>query len=67
MAIEPVLIIFVILLWIFIVSAISEWLWNMTMPELFGLKVINYWQSFRLLIIASILTGGSLIDLDFTR
>lgn len=57
--------IILILLWFFLVPAILKWLWNMTMPELFSLKEINYWQAFRLIIISSILTGGgsSLINL----
>jgi hypothetical protein len=28
------------------------------MPDLFGFKDINYWQSFRLIIITGILFGG---------
>ena len=57
--------IILVLLWFFLVPAILKWLWNMTMPELFSLKEINYWQAFRLIIISSILTGGgsSLINL----
>jgi hypothetical protein len=34
-----------------------KWLWNMTMPQVFGLKDINFWQAFRLLLIASFLFG----------
>ncbi len=34
-----------------------QWLWNITMPEVFKLKQITYWQSFRLLIIAAFLFG----------
>ena len=49
--------------WILIIPALLKWLWNMTIPELFGLKELRYWQAFRLLIIASLLTGGgSLIN-----
>lgn len=44
---------------LFIVSAVLKWLWNITMPEVFNLKEITYWQAFRLLIIAGILFGGS--------
>lgn len=45
-------IIFVILL---IIPAVLQWLWNTTIPELFGLKEIRYWQAFRLIIICKIL------------
>ena len=34
-----------------------EWLWNITVPEVFGLKEISYWQSFRLLLIAAFIFG----------
>jgi hypothetical protein len=40
------------------VSFILQWLWNITMPELFNLKQLSYWQALRLLLIASILFGG---------
>ena len=44
---------------IFIMSAILKWLWNITMPQVFNLKEITYWQAFRLLLIAGMLFGGS--------
>jgi hypothetical protein len=31
------------------------WLWNWLMPELFGLKEINFWQAIGLNLIGSIL------------
>lgn len=34
-----------------------QWLWNITMPEVFRMKQVTYWQSFRLLIIAAFLFG----------
>jgi hypothetical protein len=43
---------------IFVVTALFWWLWNITMPEVFGLKRITYWQAFRLLILAGMLFGG---------
>ena len=42
----------------FLIVALLQWLWNITIPELFGLKSLTYWQALRLLIIASILFGG---------
>ena len=41
-----------------IVIAIFQWLWNITLPDVFGLKQITYWQAFRLLILASLLFGA---------
>lgn len=40
-----------------------KWLWNMTMPQVFGLKVITYWQAFRLLLIAGLLFGGTHVNI----
>lgn len=44
---------------LFIVAMILQWLWDITMPDIFGIKEITYWQSFRLFLIAIILFGGS--------
>ena len=42
---------------LFLVVWLLKRLWNMTMPVIFNLKAITYWQAFRLLLIASILLG----------
>lgn len=42
----------------FLVAALLQWLWDITMPDIFQLKQINYRQAFSLLIIAGILFGG---------
>lgn len=42
---------------VFAVTALLQLLWNMTLPELFGIKAIGYWQAFRVLLIACILFG----------
>jgi len=41
-----------------IITAIFQCLWNMTIPEIFGLNKIRFWQAFRLLLLAGILFGG---------
>ena len=51
------LIILIGLAMVFIAPAILKWLWNMTMPEVFGLRPIMFWQAFRLIIICGILFG----------
>jgi hypothetical protein len=54
--------IFIVALYItlfFLVPAIFQWLWNITMPEVFGLNELTYWQAFRLLLIATMLVGGA--------
>lgn len=43
---------------LFLVARVLQWLWNITMPQVFNLKEISYWQAFRLLLIAGILFGG---------
>ena len=37
-----------------IATAFFGWLWNGTIPEVFGLKRITYWQALRLLIMAAL-------------
>jgi hypothetical protein len=45
-----------VLIAIFVV--IFRWLWNSTMPDVFGLKALSFGQSLKILILASILFGG---------
>lgn len=47
-----------ILVVLFGLSALLQWLWNITCPDVFHLPKITYWQAFRLLLIAAILFGG---------
>ncbi len=42
----------------FAIIGLFQWLWNITMPDVFNLKAITFWQAFRLLIIAGMLFGG---------
>jgi hypothetical protein len=41
----------------FVVPALLQLLWNTTIPQVFGLRTITFWQSFRLLLICGILFG----------
>ncbi len=43
---------------IYTITSLLQYLWNTTMPQVFGLNEITFWQSFRLLLIATILFGG---------
>jgi hypothetical protein len=38
---------------------IFQLLWNTTMPHVFQSRQITFWQAFRLLLLASIIFGGS--------
>ncbi len=46
------------LVFIFIFAAIFRWLWNTTMPEVFGIKAVSFAQAIKILLLASILFGG---------
>jgi succinate dehydrogenase hydrophobic anchor subunit len=46
------------LLILFVLIVLFKWLWNITMPEVFGIKEVTFWQAFRIMILASILFGG---------
>lgn len=48
---------FLLLLLVLLATAIFQWLWNITMPEVFGLGRIRFWVAFRLLLIAGFLAG----------
>lgn len=37
---------------------IFMWIWNLVMPDVFGVKQITPWQALGILILASILFGG---------
>jgi hypothetical protein len=54
---------FVIFL-VLLATAIFQWLWNITMPETFGLRELRFWVAFRLLLIAGFLTSGSFVNFN---
>lgn len=37
---------------------VFRWIWNHTVPAVFGAREITFWQAVGILILASILTGG---------
>lgn len=45
----------------FALVGLLMWLWNITMPDVFGTKKLKYWQAFRLMLICSILFGPGLM------
>ncbi len=40
------------------VALIVMWLWNCILPEVIGVKSINYWQAMGILVLSKILFGG---------
>jgi len=50
----------------FVFVGIFQWLWNITMPQVFNLRIITYWQAFRILLISGFLFGSSqFLSFDF--
>lgn len=41
-----------------LITLFFRWLWNITMPEVFGLNTLTFWQAFRIMILSAILFGG---------
>lgn len=48
----------IVILALFLFGAITMYLWNWLMPELFHLPYINYYQAFGLVLLSKILFGG---------
>lgn len=55
----PQVVLILVLIVIFVVPAIFQWLWNITCPDVFRLPEITYWQAFRIIILAAMLFGGA--------
>ena len=51
------LVLLLIVLFAFAIT-VFQWLWNTTMPQVFGVRMITFWQSCQLLLIAGFLFGG---------
>jgi len=47
-----------------IFTVIFRWLWNTTMPDVFGMKALTFWQALKILILAGILFGGHRAVID---
>jgi len=52
---------------VFAAAAFFQFLWNTTVPQIFGLRTIRYWQSFRLLLMAAMLTGPTFFRFNINR
>lgn len=48
----------VCVLFVFLFGYITMMLWNWLLPEIFGLRAINFWQALGLLLLSKILFGG---------
>ncbi|MTI82514.1 MAG: hypothetical protein FH756_01150 [Firmicutes bacterium] len=47
-----------IVFFLFFLPWVLRWLWNITMPQVFNLPQITFWQAFRIFLISTILFGG---------
>ena len=64
----PLVLIGICIIAIFVVPWIFQLLWNITVPEIFGLRKIRFWQAFRLLLMAGMIFGaGSFVHFNFNR
>ena len=54
-----------VILGVGVATALLGWLWNITIPDIFGIRAITFWEAFRLLLIASLLFGGPFTQVDF--
>jgi len=50
-----------------VISLPVMWLWNSTIPELFGLKEITWWMAWKLLMLCSMLFGVFLRSIFLTK
>jgi ABC-type multidrug transport system fused ATPase/permease subunit len=41
-----------------IVTLIFRWLWNSTVPDVFGASAVDFWQAFKIMLLAAMLFGG---------
>jgi len=54
---KPVFLLLILAL-VLIVSAVVMLLWNAILPDVLGVKFINYWQALGIFILSKILFGG---------
>ena len=41
-----------------VLVVVFRWLWNSTLPEVFGVREVSFWQAFKIMLLAGILFGG---------
>ncbi|MCP4284986.1 MAG: hypothetical protein GY792_11105 [Gammaproteobacteria bacterium] len=41
-----------------IIVVIFRWLWYSTIPDVFGIREVSFWQAVKILLLAGILFGG---------
>lgn len=67
MDLEILLLPILVLVVVIITTALFQYLWNETMPDVFGLNAITFGQAFRMLLISAMLFGvGTLIRINLS-
>lgn len=44
-----------------VATSLFEWRWNITIPGIFKVRPITFWEAFRLLLIGAMLSSGAFI------
>ena len=57
MAFKGIFMIVIMLLFVLLIGFVVMWLWNWLLPDLFGLRAINYWEAVGILALSKILFG----------
>lgn len=57
--------------WIFSLSALTAIIlmfgWNMSMPYLFGMKYMDFWQALGLALVANVIIGAAKSNITFNN
>ncbi|MEO6567299.1 MAG: hypothetical protein ABIO94_00940 [Opitutaceae bacterium] len=53
------------LLLVLLTCALVQWLWNGLVSDLFTLRRISLWESFKILLLSLILFGGAALSFNF--
>ena len=67
---NPIFVVYMLCLAIVVISvstAIFAWLWNLTIPDIFKVRPITFWEAFRLLLIGAMLSSGGFIHFNAGR
>lgn len=48
-----------------LISGLLQWLWNITIPGIFNVREITFWEAFRLILITGILFGSNGRGINF--
>lgn len=41
-----------------VITLFFRWLWNTTVPDVFGASPVDFWQAFKIMLLSAMLFGG---------